>query len=450
MSPRYKIKAISHKEHKRKLSDKLDRLLGDRQNPQQLIQKHILYTTPEVDIESVKEEIARKRDEREKIKKRLKRKLSHDFRPTEQDIEDRGIKIVPESIIEDEEDVSEEVIVYNNANNRQSFSLQKKKSGHNVAMVEEARFMTRSGSRERARDSMSSIESADFAPLLKQERMRNSRKINGALIERPSPSEMIERGYISANDVNEHIPVSSRWEQLVRLRAEVTVESGKRDEHRIRREKDRLRIRRRRNILRFYDQYLFNYRFDDDSVHSEEDGMGGTWTATDTERERERRRYPEQEEHVDIDSDYRSVLNLLQHQHQVAHGGDALFSRSEVATKLYAISEEEQSLEKEWMRNLRKRKFGIYIAKLDCASTRNRRHQIKLKVDEMAKQIETAESTQSVKMLQREISWLEQQRCTLIESTAKQMDDLRAIIKQLVRTQQQSYKNDSFISVSSS
>merc|ERR1719242_2028888 len=129
VSPRYKF---SHKVHKRKLSDKLDRLLGDRQNPQRLIQKGIMYTTPEVDIESVKEEIKKKRDEREKIKKRLKRKLSHDFRPTEQDIEDRGIKIVPKSIFEDEEDIDEEIIVYSNNDDRQSFSLQKKKSASNL------------------------------------------------------------------------------------------------------------------------------------------------------------------------------------------------------------------------------------------------------------------------------------------------------------------------------
>jgi len=106
------------------------------------------------------------------------------------------------------------------------------------------------------------------------------------------------------------------------------------------------------------------------------------------------------------------------------------------------------------MRNLRKRKFGIYVTKHRSGSVQNRRRRMEDRDGELTQQIETWHSTQSVDAMSQQIKLLEQQRCALIESTTKQIDDLRDIIKNLAKARRRTAqikltsKANSFISIS--
>lgn len=403
VSPRYKKMTSAHK---RKLSDKLDSFLNHRQNPQQLIQKRILYVTPEQDIESVKEKIQIKREEREKVKKRLKRKLSHDFRPSEQDIEDRGIKLVPDIIESDEEDNDEEIIVYDNTNDRASFSLQKKKS------------INKNIKRKKYN------ESSEFANILQKERKRNSKKIELALEQRPTPAQILETGYIQPETLNNIIPPNNKKDQIDRLNAELKLIMIQNRDYKIEKEQRILKQKRRNKILTFYDNYLFNYMFDDDDDDQ----------------------YPLIENYVDIDSDYQTVLSIIQNEHKSRNKNNQLFSRKDVISKLYNVCEEEISLEKEWMRNLRKRKFRTYINKNKCKMLEIKKNKLSQKLNELNQQIQLIQNTQKVDKMTLEIKTLEEQRYIYIKNTSQQIDDLRDIIKNLNKIYS---KKNSFISVSS-
>eukprot|EP01083_Nonionella_stella_P027140 74672_1 len=353
VSPRYMKMGAAHK---RRLSDKLDKFLTDRPAPPELIDKHILYTTPQEDIDSLKEKIQMKRDERERIKKRLKRKLSHDFRPSEQDIEERGIKIVPEMIIRsDEEDGDEEIIVYDNPNSRSSFSLQKKKS----------------------------FENEQHAYYLRKERQRNSRRIKDALVARPTPTQMIERGLISASKVNEDIPPANRSEQIARLKAEYNLclmDASVLETH-----------KRRCLILTFYDEYLF----------------------ADTP------------DAADIDADYKQLPHSCQ------------------------IKQEDVSLEKEWMRNLRKRKLKMDTNERKRKELQIKKNRMQKEVAELMLQIQIVQNTKQIDAMMSEVHRLEKERCSFITNTHKQINQLRKMIKDLTKIYPQpTTKHNSFLSVS--
>ena len=477
VSPRYKKMSNAHK---RKLSDKLDSFLHHRQNPQQLIKKRILYVTPEADIQSVKEKIQIKREERDKIKNRLKRKLSHDFRPTEQDIEERGIKLVPDVIREYEEDVDEEIIVYDNINDRNSFSLHKKKSldfGKKSSLIADVIEATspltpeikeeetlevqttvydtninnrnNSGNdkniqnnkvkrrENKTRDSISSIESADFAYILQKKRQRNSKKIEQALVERPTPSDIIEKGYIAADQVNANIPARDSFEELTRLKAELNLITITHNNYKIEKEKVKLRTRRRSKILTFYDTYLFNTMLDDDTDDDEDD---------DDDKNNYNNKYPLVEKYVDIESDYQIVINKVQNEHQRYNRNDKLFSNENIFDELYDIGQEEISLEKEWMRNLRRRKFRSYMNKNKYKMIQDKKNIVSTKLEELNEQIEIIENRDKIDSMTVEIKQLEQKRIVLIENTSKQIDSLRDIIKNLNKLYS---KKNSFISISS-
>merc|ERR1712228_299327 len=377
-SPRYKKMS---KAHKRKLSDKLDQFLSDRQDAQQLVAKSILFVEPSGDIEQMKKSMQQKREQREKIKKRLKRKLSHDFRPSEQDILERGIKIIPKvDIIQSDQeydDMNEEIIIYDAANNEKIYLLQH--------------------------------EERDFAQILLEKRQRNSAKLKLALIDRPSPSQMIQKGIISADNVNCHIPTISKYEMLQRYEAELTLKTSENEKCKIVNEQNVLCKKRRIRILSFYDNYLFNTIYDDEE---DEDALM-------------------EEQYVDIDADYQQILEKVEANHQKLKRNDALFCRKDICLQLYAIKDEQISLEKEWMRNLRKRKFRSYINKNRNRAKRMKREQIEMDLNELMEQVEIVTNSQKVETMNSEVLRLEKQRVQLIENTVKQIDELREIIRTL-------------------
>merc|ERR1711933_125360 len=98
---------------------------------------------------------------------------------------------------------------------------------------------------------------------------------------------------------------------------------------------------------------------------------------------------------------------------------------------LYGIKDEEMSLEKEWMRNLRKRKFRSYINKNRNRAKRVKREEIEMNLNELMEQVEMVANTQKVDLMTSEVDRLEQQRILLLENTAKQIDSLREIIRHL-------------------
>ena len=377
VSPRYMKMS---KAHKRKLSDKLEQLLSDRQNASDLVAKQILFSAPHEDVEKMKKSLAHKREQRDKIRQNLKRKLSHDFRPSERDILERGIKIIPNCIRSDEEDADEEVIVYDDDDNRESFSLQKKKHLYDA-------------------------EERDFADMLKQKRQRNSKKILLALIDRPSPSDIIAKGIISADNVNNAIPTISKYEMLRRLEAEYNLKRAENEEKKMQNEKKMFRKKRRIRILNFYDNYLFNTQmYGDDDDDGDGDGDDNV-----------------EEEFVDIDADYLQILDKVRN------------GQSDLELDLNAIKDEEISLEKEWLRNLRKRKFRSYISKNRRRAKRTKREQMEIDLGELQEQMDIVLNSQKVETMNAEVLRMEKQHVLLIENTAKQIDSLRGIIKNLNR-----------------
>merc|ERR1711971_1399125 len=174
-------------------------------------------------------------------------------------------------------------------------------------------------------------------------------------------------------------------------------------------EQSELRKKRRIRILSFYDCYLFNTHYDEEDESESE----------------------VKEQYVDIDADYDAVRQSVQSEHEKLRQNDSLFCREEIRLRLYAIKEEEMSLEKEWMRNLRKRKFRSYQNRKKNQAKRMRREEIEINLNELVEQIEIVSNTKRVEMMNSEVVRLEEQRLLLIENTAKQIDELRKIIKYL-------------------
>ena len=156
--------------------------------------------------------------------------------------------------------------------------------------------------------------------------------------------------------------------------------------------------------------------------------------------------HPIVEDHGDIDSDYQTIINMVKTQHRKRNKNNEIFCNQDIIRELYEIKNEEIMLEKEWMRNLRKRKFRIYVNKNKSRQYEMKRFKISAKLNELSEQIELFENTQKVDTMTNEVERLKKEKCILIENVTKQIDSLRDIIRNLNRLHK---KKNSFISVAS-
>jgi len=304
----------------------------------------------------------------------------------------------------DEEDEEEEIVVYGTHNGRQSFSLYKKSSFEDPHAHAEHK-----------------VESADFAVMLHKERKRNSKKLEKALDQRPTPTDMIEFGYISAQNVNEYIPIKDEDDGLNRQRAELNRLCHINDWYVIQNEKLRIKQKRRRKLLSFYDRYLFNSIVDDDA----------NGAVVDMNMD------------MDVDDDYNSMCSLIQSEHteqlQQQHGDDEdaehrLFSRHDVIDELYTVAEQDCHVEKEWMRHLRARKFKIYVYRQKREQLQTKNEQVRRRLSELIEQIEIVQNTHKLEEMSRQIETLQEQKYLLLQNTCQQIDHLRTVIRRLYDT----------------
>jgi len=245
-------------------------------------------------------------------------------------------------------------------------------------------------------------------------------------------------------------------------------------------EKTTVRQRRRRKIVDFYDQYHFHYVLPDDDD-----------AAVDIAQ------LEESIDLLDIEPDYRSVIRLIQSEEQSrieaeeaqsvpvsdsdgvlmrrhpkpkhqssmtvltvpsaatlnsqifaakakrqsqTHGGFGRVRSKSAAhvmhsNILYQVSAEEQRVEKQWMRQLRKRRFKIVVAKHRQQRLRRMKKDAESRRTELDQQIAMKERMDELNELRARLQRLEEDKHEFIQSAADQLDLLRTVVALLTRAE---------------
>lgn len=275
-------------------------------------------------------------------------------------------------------------------------------------------------------------------------------------------------------EVEEYMDEQNIEEQIVCLKAEYAFQMSKNSQLQRELEKTNVRIRRRQKIVEYYDDYIFNYVFDDDKEEIKKNKLKPFNIS----------KYEESIDIIDIDKDYKNVIRIIQieetrrleeeeeeewRMYQLSHndyrpnsfnnfnkpkhqssmtiynynvsssisfgGGTRMRSKSAAhvmhANILYQVSPEEQIIEKQWMRQLRKRKFKIFVNKHRKQKLQKLKKSSEQKLKELEQQIAMKQRIEKLNNLRNKLDILKKSRITFIQNTSKELDLLRSVIYNL-------------------
>jgi len=269
--------------------------------------------------------------------------------------------------------------------------------------------------------------------------------------ELPSP----QSASTSSNDDDDEEYLQSIQENTVCLKAEYAFEMSKNSKLQSDMERQDVRFRRRQKILGYYDDYIFNVALDDDDTFDLEvlvKEMDGK----------------------DIDSDYKNCIRIIQTEmqksleeeddreweqmrkaqdrvhrpkHETSMSMTSFVDRvAQIATHrprsksaahihrifhLYRVSEEDQEMEKEWMRRLRKARFRVWATKQRNRRLRIIKRESESRLPELDMQIEMKEKMEQLNALKSELDAIKESRIKYIQNSSKELDKLRGIIRSL-------------------
>eukprot|EP01084_Bolivina_argentea_P234540 394863_1 len=273
---------------------------------------------------------------------------------------------------------------------------------------------------------------------------------------------------LSDNQDNEDTYIDSEniEEQIVCFRAEYAFEMSRNSQLQNEREKIQVRIRRRKAIIDYYD--------DDDDGRFDTKQLENT---TDV---------------IDIDNDYKNVIHTIQiqepqleqdedaeknankykqYKHQSSmtmfdtHTATAVTAqiftaphsnrnRTNTSNKakgrraraqtlpgemdlwvisaniLYQVSNENQRIEKQWMRCLRNKKFKLFVNKHRKHRLKRIKKETEQKLQELDQQIHIKHRIEQLRNAQHKLKTLEKARIAFIRNAAGEIDGLRDMIKQ--------------------
>merc|ERR1712087_565332 len=98
---------------------------------------------------------------------------------------------------------------------------------------------------------------------------------------------------------------------------------------------------------------------------------------------------------------------------------------------LYSVNSEEQSAEKRWMRNLRRKRFQIVVAKQRNQRLSRRKKDAELRRAELEQQIEIKERMDELNALRAREQRLERDKLDFIQSAANELHVLKTVAMRL-------------------
>jgi len=252
----------------------------------------------------------------------------------------------------------------------------------------------------------------------------------------------------SCDDDEEYI--QNMQEQIVCLKAEYAFEMSKNSKLQSDMERQDVLHRRRMKILGYYDDYIFNVVLNDD----DEFDVGRLEREIDAK---------------DIESDYRNCIRIIQQEmqrslqeedereleqiqesqhraHRPKHEASMSMTsfvgnvgritahrpRSKSAAHihrtfhLYRVSPENEALEKQWMRELRKARFRVFAAKHRHRRLRILKRESKNKLPELESQIAMKEKMERFNALKKQLDAIKESRIKYIQNIAAELHHIRS------------------------
>mmetsp|Transcript_64778 Transcript_64778/g.103054 ORF Transcript_64778/g.103054 Transcript_64778/m.103054 type:complete len:329 (+) Transcript_64778:253-1239(+) len=279
---------------------------------------------------------------------------------------------------------------------------------------------------------------------------------------------------------------------LVSAKAEYAFEMSRNSQLQSELEQSSIRIRRRQKLLGFYDDYTFH---DVPILLTKSESGTGTESASSYEKYKAKYKhafkYDEKVMEIDIDKDYQTVIRLIQleeterlrreeeaewilrEQADTSYRPNSFNNFNKPKTKqtrtmtmiggasnplnltrdrkqerygrmrsksaahvthaniLYQVSQEERSIEKQWMKMLRRRRFNLYMAKQKAHSLRKLKNEYQHKLKELEQQIGIKERITLLTRLRNESEALTKSHMLMIENACQEIDSLRGVVDKL-------------------